>query len=94
MSNSKPARTPVELDPQLQARLLERMRAEREAALRTRNLKRYLLLPGFLGALAWSGSLMVYGSQTESLVGNIIATSLAWFLWKVRNRLGPLFGFG
>ncbi|MGD8859147.1 MAG: hypothetical protein PVI30_03990 [Myxococcales bacterium] len=89
-----PVRREVTLEPALQARLLEQMREEQAARMRSKSLRRYVLLPLTLAAVVGSCVMVFYGDGTESLVGNIFASCLLWFLWKVRNRLGLVFGFG
>jgi hypothetical protein len=89
----KSQRREVQLEPGLQAKLLAQMRAEQESRLRSIALRRYLLLPLVLGALVWSTFVTFYGDSTMSMVGNLVGTSLLWFLWKVRTRLSSVFGF-
>lgn len=95
MSHSpKPARREVRLQPHLQARLLEQMRAEQAASMRGRAIRRYVALPCAILAVAGSLVMMVYGDGTTSLVGNLIASLLLWFFWLIRKQLARVFGFG
>jgi hypothetical protein len=89
----RPARPEVRLDPKLQAKLLDQMRAEQQASFRTLALRRYVLLPGVLGALVWSVFITLYGSPGPSIIGNILASTLLFYLFKHRARLGSVFGF-
>lgn len=89
-----PARREVRLEPGLQAKLLAQMRAEQEARHRELAVRRYVALPGVLLMLVWSVFVMLYGSAVESMIGNVLGSTLLFYLWKVRNRLGSVFGFG
>jgi len=91
---SPPARREVTLEPGLQAKLLAQMRAEQEARFRGLAVRRYVVLPGVLGLLVWSVFVAFYGSSTESMIGNLLGSSLLLYLWKVRTRLGSVFGLG
>jgi Flp pilus assembly protein TadB len=83
----------VRLDDAVQARLREQMEQERTARARNRMLRRFVLLPSVLAGVFASLTMTIYGDTTASIVGNLIATGLLWFLWKVRRRLPSLFGF-
>jgi hypothetical protein len=83
----------VKLDPRVQAKLLEQMREEQQAAHRGRMLRRYLLLPLTLGAFVWSGMAATMGEGVEFHVGGLVLSSLGLYMWRVRKRVPAVFGF-
>jgi hypothetical protein len=83
----------VRLDTQLQERLLERMREEQDAAVRTRSLRNWLLVPIAI-ALLIAGSILSFSDNM--LVGffaNTIAVGIATVLWRMnRERIRDWIG--
>lgn len=93
MSAPKPRRE-VQLDPALQAKLLEQMRKEQAVAMRKRALRRYVLLPLVI-VLAVASPMMALSDDTGvALTGHSIASVLMLLLWRQRHRLAASLGLG
>jgi hypothetical protein len=88
-----PTRKPeVRLNPALQAQLLEQMREEQTAAIRSRRIKLFVLLPAVVGATIVSLMMALANDSTIAIIGNVVASSLLLFFWKVRKRIGAALG--
>ena len=83
----------VDLNPALNERLRAEVRAEQAAKRRGKLLRRYVALPLALGATFGSAVLALYGDGFASLAGNLLASALVYFFWKIRRRLPAVFGF-
>jgi len=91
--NRPPAHKPeVKLDPGLQARLLEQMRTEQAAAIRSRRIKLFVLLPLTI-ALTVVSILMTFDRDpSTSTIGSFLASSLVMGFWTMRKRIGASLG--
>lgn len=86
-------RREVHLDPGLQARILEQMREEQAAALRRRAALNWVLLP--LTTLAFViGAVLSFSSDLGvAMFANLVATSIAYVLYRVnKERIRDWFG--
>ena len=86
-------RPDARLDPGLQQRLLEQMREQQAARKRSRALRRYVALPLTLCLVAGSVAMSLDDDLTTAILGNLLATSLLWYLWKIRKHVASAFGF-
>lgn len=87
------ARREVRLDPKVQERLLEQMREEQAAALRSKAWRNYVLIP-LLTGMTVAGVWMAFADdQTLALIGNLLASSILFVVWKLRKRIAAAFGF-
>ena len=83
----------VQLDPALQARLLERMREEQAAAVRAAQLRRHVVFPA-IGLVTLIGVVMSFSDDpTRAVVGNVLASSILYVFWKLRGRIAGALGF-
>ena len=85
------ARKPVQLDPRVQQQILEQMREEQAASIRSNQIMNYVMIPGIL-ALTMVGIVMAFSDDKGiALVGNMFASSILTLVWKLRKRIGAKF---
>ena len=85
-------RREVRLDPALQEKLLQQMRAEADSASRTRQLRRYVVLPLSLLGPLWCAQLALSSDMVESSLGGSALFSFVFLGWKLRKQLPTLWG--
>jgi hypothetical protein len=84
----------VRLNPALQERLLEQMRQEQSSALRSRQIKLFVLVPAIVAGTVYSVMMAFSPDSTTAIIGNTIASSLLLLFWKLRKRIGASVGLG
>lgn len=85
------ARPPVTLDPKVQARLLQQMREEQSAAMLTRKIRNFFVIP-FVVAVSLVGSVMAFSDDsTTAMLGNFFASSILTVVWMLRKRIAAAF---
>lgn len=87
-----PGRGQVKLEAGLQARLLEQMREEQAAKIRSNRIRDFVMIP-FVLVLTVVGIVLAFSDdQTTALLGNLFASSILWVFWKLRHRIAARFG--
>lgn len=83
----------IQLDPALQARLLEQMRAEQAVAIRRREIRNRVLVPSAALSLVLGVVLSFSSDMTIAVTANIATSGLVWALWRTnRERIRDTFG--
>ena len=65
------------------------MREEQAASIRARYIKLFVGMPAFVAILVWSAMAAFSDDQTTAMIGNTVASSLLFVLWKVRKHILP-----
>lgn len=79
-------RPQVTLDPKVQAQLLAQMREEQTAAIRSRRIRIFVMVPAVIALLLVSTILMFSDDHATAMISNLFASLLGWQLWKHRKR--------
>jgi len=85
-SPAPPARREVQLDPQLQARLLEQMREEQESNARRTSILNWIIVPLAVFSLVIGTVLMFSDDMTVAIVANTVTTSIGYVLYRVNKE--------
>ena len=73
-------------------RLLEQGRQEQAAAMRARQLKLFVFVPGVIALFVVSTLMAFSDDTTYAIVGNTLASSMALVFWKLRKRIAAGIG--
>ncbi|MCA9580361.1 MAG: hypothetical protein KC416_01125 [Myxococcales bacterium] len=85
-SPSPPKKGEVQLDPSLQARLLEQMRKDQASRIRKRKIVNWVLIPLGLLSLAVGVKLSFAKDHVTAMMANLFTSSVVWYLWKVNKK--------
>ena len=76
----------MQLDPQLQARLLEQMREEQESNARRTSILNWIIVPLAVFSLVIGTVLMFSDDMTVAIVANTVTTSIGYVLYRVNKE--------
>lgn len=84
-SPAPPHKGAVQLDPQLQARLLEQMHEEQEANMRKTAILNWIIVPLAVFSLVVGTVLMFSDDTSIAIAANLFASSVGYVLYRVNK---------
>jgi hypothetical protein len=75
----------------VQAQLLEQMREEQAAQIRSNRIRTFVLVPLVLALTVAGIAMMFSNDRTTSTLGGLFASSIGWLVWKLRKRIAARF---